>query len=120
MALYDWSVPVSSLLNQMQRYGFAITSVHNGEQTIKLDQNQSAMAIRRAATSEVVSVDIATVNMELDGKPASLEIVLGNDPDELLSDFYTPFPSLEDLIDMANDQFMIHWEGKKCPTIKGS
>lgn len=113
MARRNWSVPVNSLLRRIQAVGFTLTAVNNGEETIKINQQQSNLAIRKAAVEEVVSVDVATVYINKDNKSARLYLVLGNEPEELLCD-YTVHP----LIEAANDDYILQWEGKKCPTIE--
>jgi hypothetical protein len=116
MACYDWSVPVKSLLAKFQMAGFAITAVNDGEETIKIDQEQSNTKIRYSATDIVVSVDAATVYINKDGMRARLWIVLGNEPEEIVCN-YTYHPKLESLIDEVIDKYSTQWEGVKCPMI---
>jgi hypothetical protein len=113
---FNWSVPVRSLLAKFQHEGFTITAVNDGEETIKIDQEQSNTKIRRSATDIVVSVDAATVYINKDGMRARLWIVLGNEPEEIVCD-YTYHPKLETLIVEVIDNYSMAWEGVKCPMI---
>jgi hypothetical protein len=116
MASYDWSVPVKSLLTRFQVEGFNITDVHDGEEMIQIDQKLCKSAIRRAAADIIVSVDESYVLIEKHGMKATLFIVLGNEPEEIVSD-YTYTPQLEELLEETIDKYVTQWEGKKCPMI---
>jgi hypothetical protein len=116
MASYDWSVPVKSLLAKFQMAGFNITAVNDGEETIKIDQEQSNTKIRYSATDIVVSVDEATVYINKDGMLAILWIFLDNEPEEIVYN-YTYRPKLESLIDEVINKYSTQWEGIKCPMI---
>jgi methionine synthase II (cobalamin-independent) len=109
MALLDWSVPVSSLVNKLQENGYKIFSVDD----VIIDQNLSDTTARKKAVDEIVSVNDSAVALFKDKKTFAVYIVLGNDPNEIAAD-YTDNEDLERVIDSYNEQ----WEGKKCPTIK--
>ena len=116
MASYDWWVPVKSLLTMFQVEGFNITAVHDGEEMIQIDQKLSNHAIRGTAADIIVSVEESYVLIEKQGMKATLFIVLGNEPDEIVSD-YTYTPQLEELLEETIDKYVTQWEGKKCPMI---
>jgi hypothetical protein len=113
MALYNWAIPVSSLLNHLQKGGYKIFSVYDGEETTLIDQNLSDLTARKKAVEDIVSVDYSCVTVQKNNKMYGIHIVLDNDPDELVAD-YTDDEELETVIDKYNEQ----WEGKKCPTIE--
>ena len=116
MASYDWSVPVKSLLTIFQVEGFNITAVHDGEEMIQIDQKLCKSAILWSAADIIVSVDVSYVLVEKHGMKATLFIVLGNEPEEIVSD-YTYTPQLEELLEETIDKYVTQWEGKKCPMI---
>ena len=113
---YNWSVPVKSLLTMFQVEGFNITDVHDGEEMIQIDQKLSKSAIRQTAADIIVSVEESYVLIEKQGMKTILFIVLGNEPDEIVSD-YTYTPQLEELLEETIDKYVTQWEGKKCPMI---
>jgi hypothetical protein len=66
--------------------------------------------------SDVVSsVDDAIVYVQRDNLRAALYLVLGNDPEEIATDYAAP-SQLHKAIDLAIDAFSQRWDGKKCPT----
>jgi hypothetical protein len=109
----DWSVPVNSLLVKIQDAGFTIRAVFDGEETIEIDESQSKLAIRKAATDVVVSVDVSHVYVRNNNRDYVLFLFLDENPEEILSD-YTENP----LIESVCDDFISQWEGKKCPVVK--
>jgi len=112
MARYDWSKPVSSLLNKLQQNGFTIAAVNDGMETEKMDPNKSNLYNRKLATEVITSVDEAGMRVTKGDKRGFVYIVLGNDPEELVCD-YTDWDDLEEVITAHSRQ----WEGKKCPVV---
>jgi hypothetical protein len=112
MAHYDWSKPVSSLLNKLQQNGFIIAAVNDGEETFKMDLKKSNLANRKEATDVITSVDESWVQVKKGDAKGRMFIVLGNEPEELVCD-YTDWNDLE----MVITEHSIQWEGKKCPMI---
>ena len=112
MAHYDWSKPVSSLLYKLQKAGYTLVYVHDGEERVKMDHKKSNLINRKKATEVITSVDDSQLIVKKGDIKASLYIVLGNDPEELVAD-YTDWDDLE----MAITEHSIQWEGKKCPMI---
>ncbi len=112
MARYDWSKPVSSLLNKLQQNGFTIAAVNDGEETVKMDPKKSNLANRKEATEIITSVDESGMRVTKGNMRGFVYIVLGNEPEELVCD-YTDWDELETVITAHSRQ----WEGKKCPMI---
>lgn len=112
MARYDWSKPVSSLLTKLQKAGFTIAAVNDGMETFKMDPKKSNLANRKEATEIITSVDESGMRVTKGDKSGFVYIVLGNDPEELASD-YTDWDELEEVITAHS----LQWEGKKCPMI---
>lgn len=117
MAFYNWSIPVNSFLVKVQKAGGFILGVNDGEEYIKMpnSEDKSALAIRKEATECVTSVDAAVVYIEIPGGvKGTIFIVLGNEPEELISDYSC---SLEDFLEPVCEKYEQEWEGKKCPMI---
>ena len=113
MALLDWSVPVSSLINKLQKNGYKIYGVNDSKDMVKIDQNHSNLVARKKAVDVIDSVDESILVVIKDKNTFGLFIVLGNDPEELVADY-----SSNDDLERIVDEFISCWEGKKCPTIK--
>jgi hypothetical protein len=113
MALLDWSVPVSSLVNKLQENGYKIYGVNDSEKLITIHPNHSNLVSRKKAVDIIVSVDESTLVVTKDNKTFGLFIVLGNEPDELVADYHS-----NDDLERVVEEFSSYWEGKKCPTIK--
>ena len=117
MASYNWTPVVMSLLSHLQKAGVTITAVDNGEELIKIDNSASNLKQRKAASEGIVSVDESYVRLRYgpEQKRAHLFVVLGNDPEETVCDYWTADDS--GIVDNAIDNFIAAWEGKKCPII---
>lgn len=112
MAYLNWSIPVSSLINKLQKAGFSILSVYDGGEYIKLDQNRSKLAIRKEAVEAIVSVDDSWVKVQKGDQKGTLFIVLGNEPYELVCDY----SDWDDLTEVITEHSNL-WEGKNCPVV---
>jgi hypothetical protein len=110
MAYLNWSIPVSSLINKLQKAEFTILGVNDGEEYIKTNQNGSKLAIRKEAVETVVSVDESWIRIKKGDKIGTLFIVLGNEPWELVAD-YSDWDDLTEVV----DEYSQLWEDKKCP-----
>ncbi len=109
MTRLNWSVPVNSLLNTLQKEGYKI---YKAEDVI-INENHSDLVARKKATEELVGVDGATLTVKKNNKMYGLFLVFGNDPEEIVAD-YTDNEELESVI----DKYCKMWEGKKCPVIE--
>jgi|694.fasta_scaffold111777_6 hypothetical protein len=107
---YDWSGPVNSLLNTLQKAGYTIVAVFDGEEWTKFNQTTN-LAVRKEATDIITSVDECHLRIKKGDMKLRLFIVLGNEPEEIVV-AYTPNDELE----VSLDKYITIWEGKKCPT----
>lgn len=113
MAYLNWSIPVSSLINKLQKAGFSILAVEDeGGEYTKLDQNKSKLAIRKEVVEAIVSVDVSWVRVQKGDQKGTLFIVLGNDPYEIVCD-YTDWNDLEKVV----TEYSTLWDGKNCPMV---
>ena len=117
MASYNWTPVVMSLLSHLQKAGVTITAVRNGERGwINIDNGASNLKQRKAACEEIVSVDESRITLRFNNcKWATLFVVLGNEPEETVCDYWTADDS--GIVDNAIDNFIAAWEGKKCPIV---
>lgn len=105
----DWKPEVSSLIQTLQKHGFTVESVDNGETRVNL-----ATAGEAEFLSEAVACDEATlVCVAPDGKRVGLFLVLGNAPGELVCDC-TSHPDL----DAATGEHGELWFGRPQPMIE--
>jgi hypothetical protein len=111
MARRDWSKPVSSLLNKLQKAGFSLYLVNDGEEDVILGQGTN-LAVRKEATEIITSVDYSILLMKKENVRYYVNIFLDNDPDEIVTN-HTDNDDLNDVIDAYSDQ----WQGKKCPVV---
>jgi hypothetical protein len=117
MARLDWTKPVASLLHTLQTSGFTIQAVNDGQEICKFDHLNSVKA-RKEAVDAVTSVDESYVRIhDANQYGATLFIVLGNEPDELVAD-WSHQPKFEQVrLENAIDAYINRWQGKKCPKV---
>jgi hypothetical protein len=99
-------------LYKLQQRGFTIVSVYDGEERVKIDSTKSNLASRKEAIEVITSVDESQLIVKKGDIKASLYILLGNDPEELVYD-YTDW----DELDMVVNEHSFQWQGKKCPVV---
>ncbi len=104
----DWKPVVKNLLTKLDKAGFKILAVDDGGDEDEVHHNPTM----EEAVAAVTSVDESHITAKApDGKNVWLYIVLGNSPDETVSD-YTVHAELEPVI----DAFSAEWEGVPVPT----
>ena len=117
MTYLDWTVPVRTLIHQLQNHDFDILSVNDGEEDIPIISNSGSLAERQEVTGAITAVDEAWLRVGMNRMTATLYIVLGNEPDELVADYSCPeelMPFVEEAVEAHRKQ----WEGKRCPLAK--
>ena len=107
---YDWSGPVNSLLNTLQKDGYTIVEVFDGGEWTKFNQT-TYLAVRKEATDIITSVDECHLRIKKGDEKLRLFIVLGNEPEEIVADYIS-----NDELEVTLDKYIAMWEGKKCPT----
>jgi hypothetical protein len=114
----DWNLPVMSLLNHLQKDGLRLLAVNDGcEKWFHVDDRLSILMQRLFAAEVITSVDESHLVVSDGSATATLFIVLGNEPEELVADIASKSDSLMDRIDGAVSLFSGLWEGKPCPTV---
>jgi hypothetical protein len=119
MAYYDWTVPVRTLIHQLQNHDFDILSVNDGDEDIPIISNAGSPQERVEATEAITAVDEAWLRIGREGKQrGTIFIVLGNEPDELVADYGANTEEMMPFIEEAVEAHRKQWEGKKCPLME--
>jgi hypothetical protein len=119
MAYYDWTVPVLTLIHQLQNHDFDILSVNDGDEDIPIISNSGSPQERVEATEAITAVDEAWLRIGREGKQrGTIYIVLGNEPDELVADYGANTEEMMPFIEEAVEAHRKQWEGKKCPLME--
>ena len=115
---YDWNPPVMSLLNHLQKDGLRLLAVNDGcEGWFQIDTSLSSLGQRQFAAEVITSVDYSHVVVGDGNATATLFVVLGNQPEELVADIASKSDWLMDKVDDVVSLFSSSWEGKPCPTV---
>lgn len=117
---YDWNPPVMSLLNHLQEDGLRLVAVNDGCEWFHVDDTLSALRQRLFAAEVITSVDeshLVVTDCSFGSATATLFIVLGNEPEELVADIASNSDSLMDEVGGVVSLFSDYWEGKPCPTV---
>jgi len=109
VVIKNWKPVIGSLLKKLQTHGFTLVSVADGGVTYHL--TGTARAQRQQAKAAICAVDDAVLHVDTsEGSRKWLYIVLGNEPEETVSDHSGS--GLDEVI----DEFINQWAGKPCPT----
>lgn len=119
----NWTPVVLDLLYLLTEEGGArLLFVDDGGETTHLpppDPLGELPAIRRQAAEAITAVDMTTLRIMLDGEVATLSIVLGNGPDEIVQDWAAPAGSrIYWMLVAITSRFSLQWEDKPCPVIE--
>ncbi len=104
----DWKSVASSLIGFLVKDGFTVTRASNGEDSITTE-NKSKLA------AKVCECDEGTLNITKGDFRATLYLVLGNSPAELVADYGWKGDETE--LSTTLDKFSDSWEkrGNVCP-----
>ena len=118
MAYYDWTVPVRTLIHQLQNHDFDILSVNDGEDDNHVIGLSGTLAERQEATDYITAVDESYLRIGKGSERGIIFIVLGNEPDELVADYGANTEEMMPFIEEAVEAHRKQWEGKKCPLME--
>jgi len=104
----DWEKVVRSLITFLVKDGFEPYRASNGEDSIKSNH-------KGRLAEKICECDEGTLNIRKGDFTATLYIVLGNEPEELVADYGYKGGDEKEL-EAALDKFSARWEGIKCPT----
>ena len=91
---------LNSALFKLQKNGWNIDQVHDGEELHKITIDQSNLKIRQKALDLADGVDIASIGIfreDLPHESASLSIIWGNGADCIIADICSWSETLEEL-----------------------
>ena len=115
----DWTQPVMSVLLALQEQGLVIKGINDGEgfhSIVKPD-----LAVQASVACDLITaVDMAWVDVESEAGKATVLLVLGNEPDELIADYSYSSTAVDIALTAASDTHCARWEGKPCPTLTES
>ena len=119
MTRLDWTLPVRTLIHQLQNHDFDILSVNDGDEDVPITSISGSLAERQEATDVITAVDESSLRIGRGGKlRATIYIVLGNEPDELVADYGANTEEMMPFIEEAVEAHRNMWEGKKCPVME--
>lgn len=121
MCRFDWQKPVRSFLYTLQKHGFKLDGVHDGDSRHTV-RYMNKLHARNEVADIVCSVDDAHVftTYMYNGveKRAEFWIVLGNEPEELVCDYWAPGDESGKPVEDAVREFSKRWECVPCPRVK--
>lgn len=97
----DWRPETRSLLQSLIKAGFTITGGNNGEEAFD-NKNEEQLI------DDLTACDEARLFVVKDGRPATLFLVYGNNPGELVSDYSYP-PLLGEDLDKVTSAHYSEW-----------
>jgi hypothetical protein len=119
MTRLDWTVPVRTLIHQLQNHDFDILTVNDGDEVVPIISNSGSLAERQEATEVITAVDESWLRIGYKGNMrGTIYIVLGNEPDELVADYGANTEEMMPFIEEAVEAHSKQWEGKKCPVME--
>jgi len=108
----NWTPVTESLFRHLWAAGITIAGVSNSERWIITTSIDDALEYADG-------VDEAWVRVRLDDeRQATLYLVYGNNPDELVADYARTKSSSDDWIEAPLQRFADEWEGVPCPTVR--
>ena len=104
----NWKPVIEDAIKHLLDQGLTLYSVDNG------DDEEVLVNTINEAVEEIDGVDEAHLYVKNpDGKKRWIFFVMGNEPEEIMSDYIC-----DPLIEKAFDIFCNKWEGVSCPLIK--
>lgn len=113
MQTLNWKPVINSLLRQLIKDGFTPILVDNGGGDFEPTPSVKLACKKITATDES-----ELVVQSSDGKKWVLYIVLGNSPEETVSDCTCRDNEMGKKFADSIDVFSRRWEGKSCPTVE--
>ena len=112
MKTYNWKPVIGSLLKVLLDHNFTLLAVNNGEEHTSLVGTPRER--RQKAKTEICATDESSLYVSHPSYPNKHQwifIVLGNEPEETVADY-----TVNDLLELALEQFCKKWENKPTPT----
>lgn len=119
----DWNPVVRSLLQHLRTQDILPFSVYDGAYRTKLDgtdeDERQEQAVDLATGQDECRISCRWWNDDTRSElVANFVLVLGNDPDELVADYFisSDAQELDARVSAALEAFGEEWAGKPCPT----
>jgi hypothetical protein len=119
----NWTPVVLDLLYLLTEEGGAtLVFVDDTEEITHLAPPESCQLLgetRRIAAEAITAVDMSALRIMLRDEVATLSIVLGNAPEEIIQDWSAPICSRTYwMLEAITSKFSRQWEDKPCPVIE--
>lgn len=106
----NWRPVIGSLLSKLQKAGFVLVSVDNGDGEVILKGTDREK--RQQAKAEINATDESSLYVENSESIRKwIYIVLGNSPEETVCDY-----TVDSGLDAVFEEFSNQWQGRPCPT----
>lgn len=113
----DYSPIIKSFLHQIKKVGFIISKVQGGG-GLKAKNPETGITKTDRVVETLMSTDEGSVTFHKGEHRITAQIILGNDPDELVADWSFNSPEADSAFEAGWDAFRNVWEGKSVPTMQ--
>jgi len=115
----NWTPVVLDLLYLLTEEGGAtLKAADNGDGYRQLNGSDTAQ-LRKDFAEELTGVDQAWLRITMQFQQATLYLVFGNEPAELVADWSAPEgTTIYWMLEAITSKFSDQWEGKPCPVIE--
>ena len=119
MTRNNWTPVVLDLLYLLTEEGGAtLEAVDDGDGFLVLSDADPAQ-LRKDCADALASVDVSRLRISMQFQRATLDLVFGNEPAELVADWSSPKGTIIFwMLEAITSKFSQQWEDKSCPVIE--
>jgi hypothetical protein len=114
---YNWKPVIESFVSIMLEDKWKCLNACDGETKFTFLDKATKENVLKKATETATSTDSSSITFKKGDYGITAYLILGNDPDELVSDIGSNSTMAEQAFNKPWQTFMNKWECKKCPTI---
>jgi hypothetical protein len=115
----NWTPVVLDLLYLLTEEGGATLKAADNGDGFRMLNGSDINQLRKDYAEELTGVDQSALCIQLGVETATLYLVFGNEPSELISDWGAPNASrVYWMLEAITRKFSDQWEGKPCPVIE--
>ena len=114
---YNWKPVIESFLSIMLEDQWKCLNASDGETKFIFVDEATKENVLKKATEAATSTDYSSITFKKGDYGITAYLILGNDPDELVSDLGYNSIEAERAFNKPWQAFMNEWECKECPTI---
>ena len=114
--IYNWSPVIGSFLNTLMKDGWDLVSASDFHITRVFTEKVKQSNAIKSAKEICTSVDESKVTFKKGDLGVTAYIILGNEPEELISDWGYKNEESDSEFTNSWKKFTAKWEGKTCPT----